>query len=58
MIHYVFQVKHVVSTAYALASWKRDPVAMSHLEVPVNAGEDFGCDFDRADQVVNIQSYV
>ena len=52
------QIKNIVSTAYALASQKRDRVAMSHLEVAIAAGEDFECDFKGAGQVGNMQSYV
>lgn len=37
----LFQFKNIVFTAYALASRKRDRVAMSHLDVAVAAGEDF-----------------
>jgi len=58
LIDYVLQIKNIVSTAYALASRKRDRVAMSHLEVAIAAGEDFECDFKGAGQVGNMQSYV
>ncbi|KAI4176452.1 MAG: hypothetical protein LQ343_000988 [Gyalolechia ehrenbergii] len=52
------QIKNIISAAFALASRKRDRVAMSHLEVAIAAGEDFECDFKGAGQVGNMQSYV
>lgn len=55
---YVLQIKNIVSMAYALASRKRDRVAISHLEVAMAAGEDFECDFQGAGQVGNMQSYL
>ena len=54
----MLQIKNIVSTAYALASRKRDRVTTSHLEVAIAAGEDFECDFKGAGHVGNIQSYV
>ena len=53
----VLQIKNIISTAYALASRKRDRVAISHLEVAMVASEDFECDLKGAGHVGNMQSY-
>ena len=55
---YVFQIKNIISTAHALASRKGIRVAISHLEVAIDAGKDFECDFKGAGQVGNMQSYM
>jgi len=54
---YVFQIKNIVSTAHALATRKGSRVAISHLEVAIDAGKDFECDFKGAGLVGNLQSY-
>ena len=53
----MLQIKNVVSTAYALASRKRDRVAISDLEVAMAASEDFESDFKGAGHVANRDSY-
>ena len=55
---YVFQIKNIVSTAHALASRKGSRLAISHLEVAIDAGKEFECDFRGAGQVGNMRSYV
>ncbi len=53
----MLQIKNIVSTAHALASRKGSRVAISHLEVAIDAGKDFECDFKGAGQIGNLQSY-
>jgi SpoVK/Ycf46/Vps4 family AAA+-type ATPase len=44
----LFQIKNLVSTAHALATQEGCQVAMSHLDVAIDACEDFECDFKGA----------
>jgi hypothetical protein len=45
LIKVPFQIKNLVSTAHALATQEGCQVTMSHLEVAIDACEDFECDF-------------
>ena len=54
----VFQIKNIVSTAYAPASPKIDRRAISHLEVAVAASNDFECNFKEEVTLVKFPSKV
>jgi hypothetical protein len=48
IITVLFQIKNLVSTAHALATQEGCQVAMCHLDVAIDACEDFECDFKGA----------
>ncbi len=48
LTNYIFQIKNIISTAHALASRKGIRVAISYLEVAIDAGKDFECNFKGA----------
>ena len=53
-----YQIKNIVSTAHALITRKGNRVTITDLEVAIDAGEDFDCNFRGASQAANIYSYV
>jgi SpoVK/Ycf46/Vps4 family AAA+-type ATPase len=58
LITVLFQIKNVVSTAFALATQEECHMATSHLEVAINASEDFECDFMGAGSKEALDAYI
>jgi hypothetical protein len=51
------KIKNAVRTGLALAKQERVPLTLSHLNVAINAFEEFNVDFQGHGAVENINSY-